>query len=403
MESWPASPAHRQWLAAEADRMVGFSAGSVVPDGFGWLDGNGRVEEDRPRELWITGRMTYVFALAHLWGRPGAGPLVDHGIAALRGPFADPEHGGWFAAVGPVDGTKSGYQHAFVILAAAAATVAGRPGARDLLADALDVVDRRFFSAADGRISDAYDRDWTGEDPYRGANANMHLTEAYLAAADATGDEAYRLRALGIADRLVHGSARAHGWRLPEHYTTGWEPIPDYNRDQPKHPFRPYGVTPGHLLEWSRLLLSLRASLADPPPWLLDDARALFDTAVRDGWDAVRGGFAYTVDHDGTPVVADRLHWVAAEAIGAAATLAAVTGEPAYEQWYRTFWDHAAVRFVDTERGSWLHETAPDGTPTTGTWSGKPDTYHVVQATLVPRLPPTGSVAAALAAGQLRS
>ena len=34
----------------------------------------------------------------------------------------------------------------------------------------------------------------------------------------------------------------------------------DYNRDQPAHPFRPYGVTPGHGLEWSRLTVQARTS-----------------------------------------------------------------------------------------------------------------------------------------------
>jgi mannose/cellobiose epimerase-like protein (N-acyl-D-glucosamine 2-epimerase family) len=229
----------------------------------------------------------------------------------------------------------------------------------------------------------------------------MHLTEAYLAAADATGDERWRLRALGIAERLIHGQARAHGWRLPEHYTPDWQPRPEFNRDRPNDQFRPYGVTPGHLLEWSRLLLSLRASLADPPGWLLEDARALFATGVRDGWDPDTGGFVYTVDAAGRPVVTDRLHWVLAEGIGAAATLLAVTGEAGYERWYRRWWDEAETRFVDRARGSWHHELAPDGTPGTGTWAGKPDSYHVVQATLIPRLPPCGSIAGALAAGRL--
>ena len=36
--------------------------------------------------------------------------------------------------------------------------------------------------------------------------------------------------------------------------------------------FQPYGAT-GHGLEWSRLLLHLEASLADPPDWLLPAAR----------------------------------------------------------------------------------------------------------------------------------
>ena len=49
------------------------------------------------------------------------------------------------------------------------------------------------------------------------------------------------------------------------------------------------------------------------------------DRAVRDGW-AVDGapGFAYTTDWAGAPVVRTRMHWVAAEAIGAAAGSAAL-------------------------------------------------------------------------------
>ena len=56
--------------------------------------------------------------------------------------------------------------------------------------------------------------------PYRGANANMHMVEAYLAAADAGADPVWRQRALRITERIVHRVARGAGWLLPEH-TTG--------------------------------------------------------------------------------------------------------------------------------------------------------------------------------------
>jgi hypothetical protein len=35
-------------------------------------------------------------------------------------------------------------------------------------------------------------------------------------------------------------------------------------------------------------------------------------------------------------------------------------------------------------------------------WEGKPDTYHALQATLIPRLPLAPALASALAAGLLR-
>src|SRR6478609_797991 len=85
------------WVAEETDRLLEFARASVHPDGgFAWLDDEGRPELHRPVELWITCRMTHVFALAHLGGRPYAAELVDHGVAALTGRMRDAEHGGWW-------------------------------------------------------------------------------------------------------------------------------------------------------------------------------------------------------------------------------------------------------------------------------------------------------------------
>ena len=112
-------------------------------------------------------------------------------------------------------------------------------------------------------------------------------------------------------------------------------------------------------------------------------------------------GFVCTVDWSGSPVVRERMHWVAAEATATAAALHAATGEPEYDAWYRTWWQHVADHFRDTEHGSWHHELATDLTPSTVTWAGKPDTYHAFQATLIPRLPLAPTLAAALRDGLL--
>ena len=71
------------------------------------------------------------------------------------------------------------------------------------------------------------------------------------------------------------------------------------------------------------------------PPWataapagLLDTSRLLFDRAVADGWHADGApGFVYTTDWEGRPVVRQRMHWVVAEGIAAAAALHRRTGE----------------------------------------------------------------------------
>jgi mannose/cellobiose epimerase-like protein (N-acyl-D-glucosamine 2-epimerase family) len=341
--------------------------------------------------------MTHVFALSALLGDADAA-LVDHGVDALATSFADPLHGGWFGELRdgtPVSTGKAAYDHAFVLLAASSARMAGRPGARALWDAAAATVAGRFWAEEEGAFAEAFARDWSRPEAYRGANANMHMVEACLAAGDASGDPAWAGRALRTAERIVHREARAHGWRVVEHFDADWRPLPDYNEDAPRDPFRPFGVTPGHGLEWARLLVHLRAALPDPPAWLLEAARGLFARALRDGWEEPPGGIVYTTDLHGAPVVRDRFHWAVAEAVAAAAVLHAATGEEGDATWHRRLLAFAREHLADPERGSWHHELDADLRPAARTWQGKPDVYHVFQALLLDRLPLAPSLAGA--------
>ncbi len=405
--AWAQSPSHRRWLDAEFGRLLDFAAASAHPDGgFAWLDDQGVPDIGGPVQLWITSRMTHVFSLGHLVGRPGAGPMADHGVAALRGRFFDDAYGGWYTAVGTADASaarKGAYEHAFVLLAAASAVAAGRPGSGVLLDQALAVHEDHFWRPSDGLVVDVWDRTFTDLEPYRGVNANMHAVEAYLAAADVGDAPVWRERALRITERVVNVWARDNGWRIPEHFDESWQPRLDYNRDDPAHPFRPYGATIGHGLEWARLCLHLHGALgADAPTWLVPAAQDLFDVAVADGWCADGAdGFVYTADWDGTPVVRSRLHWVVAEAIAAASALRQATGEDRFERRYRQWWDYAATHLLDHAGGSWWHELDTDNQPAATVWDGKPDVYHAAQATLLPRLPLAPTLAAGLSEGRL--
>jgi len=406
----PAEAPSTAWLDAETDRLLdGATAARAEQGGFWWLDADGHPDTSRPRYLWISTRMTHCFSLGALLGRQQDAALVDHGIESLLGVYRDAENGGWFAALDqdnqPVPAPKGAYEHAFVLLAASSAVAAGRPRAAELLGLVTDVMSRRFWDDEAGAMVEEWNADWTVCDPYRGANANMHSLEACLAAADATGDGVWRRRALRIATRLIDAGARAHEWRVPEHFDSGWNLLPEYNADQPNHPFRPYGVTPGHGLEWARLMLHLDAALdaaGEPSPaWLRESAVGLFDRAITDGWDPESGGFAYTTGWDGKPVVSQRFHWVVCEGIATATLLHRITGEQRYADWYADLWRYARATFLDGRPG-WLHEAEIDGRPSTRTWSGRPDVYHAVQVTLVPQLPLAPSFAAALAARPLR-
>ena len=403
------SAADRSILQDQLTSLVAFSRGSRHPQGgFAWLDDDGNPELDRPVELWITCRMTHVFALAQILGDESAAEFVDHGVQALLGRFRDEEYGGWYAAVTtdtdevsqPSDDTKQTYAHAFVILAAASAAAAGHPDAAPLLAEALAVFDRRFWRDHDGMAVDVCERSFVTTDPYRGVNANMHTVEALLAAHDVTGDEVLLQRAVTICGRVVHDFARNNDYRMPEHFDEQWQVQLGFNRDNPADKFRPYGVTIGHLLEWARLALHARTALGDAAPdWLLEDAEALYATAVRDGWEVDGApGFVYTTDFDGTPVVRGRLHWVVAEGLATAWALAEVTGKPSYRQDYDKWLAYARSYLVDEEHGSWRHELDAANRPAATVWEGKPDTYHAYQSMLLPLVPRTTSfVAGALA------
>ena len=378
------------WRAGQQRSLLEFGARSRLDRGFGWLDERGTPLPDKPLQLWINARMTYVFALAELTGDPAdAGAHATHGIEALTSLFADAQHGGWYDALDPAGrAIKTSYGHAFVLLSSATAAAAGISGAAALFERAQHVVLDRFWDESAGRCVEQYRADWAELDSYRGANSNMHECEAFLAAGRVTGDVAWYHRAASIAQAVIDGDAQSLGWRVPEHFDDRWRPLLDYNRDRPADPFRPYGATVGHWFEWARLLITLDRCLPEPPSWLVDDATALFDTAVAVAWpqdDAV--GIAYTIDWSDQVVVDARLHWVMCEAVLAADALHRRTGHERAARLVDVWWSCIERHFVDTQHGSWWHELDAQGQPATTIWTGKPDVYHAYQAVLLPDLP----------------
>ncbi len=408
-------------LDQEFRALVDFAVNSEVPTGFGYMGEDGSVDLDRPVELWITGRMTHVFALATMYGIDGAREHMDHGIKALTQYFYDPVYGGWYSSIDanpatdgnglPVDDRKEAYAQAFVILAAASAVAAGNPDAPKLLERALQEQLEHWYDPKTGMVAESWDRPFLVAEDYRGINANMHTVEASLAAADVLGDTELLERATRVL-KFVYDQAKDRGWRIPEHYDLDWEVLPDYNHDQPAHPFRPYGVTPGHALEWARLMLHARGSRLNAglpvEPWMLEGAQSLAAGAVTDGWDVDGNeGFVYTTDFDGTPVVRQRMHWVLAEAIGVGAVLAkalrAEHEEAAAAKWdqlVESWWEFAEGNLVEAP-GRWTHELDTNNEKASQTWEGKPDVYHAAQTVLLPRLPVAPTFAAALRDGLL--
>ena len=383
---------NREFLKASCEDLLNFGHRFPSPNGGSYyLGDDGTPWKDRNRETWITCRMAHVYSLGLMLGHEGSGELADAALKGLRGELHDEKNGGWYAGVTPegdIVPNKQCYAHAFVILAASSALTAGRSGAEELLDEALAVYDQYFWNEEEGLACDTWNTEFTVLDDYRGLNANMHTVEAFLAAGDVIGDKKYHIRAGRIIDHVI-GWAEDNSWRIPEHFTKEWVADLDCNRDRPDDPFKPYGATPGHGIEWARLITQWAlANCGEEKEELekyLQAAEKLYTTAIKDGWNADGApGIVYTTDWNGKAVVRDRMHWTLAEAINTSAVLYHVTGKGKYAKDYAEFMKYLDEVVMDHENGSWFHQLDETNHLKETVWPGKSDLYHALQSTLIP-------------------
>lgn len=422
---WLESIEHNRWLSRQTQDLLEHGRAAWAPTGYGYFRPDGSLDTKRPIDLAITARMTFAFSLGVMMGIPGSRRYADHGIQCLQTYFRDPEFDGWYSAIEhepTADGqgvpwpdggdTKWQYAQAFLILAAATAANANRPGAYELLKDALDCQLSQWYDEEVGLVADRYTRDWSTCEPYRGMNALMHTVEAYLAAAEVMQDPLWLTRAERMLT-FAYAEASRHNWRVPEHHDEHWKPLLDYNREDPNTPHYPYGFVIGHGMELARLGVQLRGALREAgmsePDILMQGATELFERARVDGWRrGGKPGFVYTVDFEGNPVLTDRLQWVLSEAICATVALrrallddgASVGEVEAYEHSYRSWIDYMHD-YMMVEPGVIARQLDEDSEPMEGTITARPDIYHTIQAFLMGRVPLWPPVGASLSRGLL--
>ncbi|MQQ09636.1 AGE family epimerase/isomerase [Epibacterium sp. SM1979] len=382
------TPDHRRFLISDAHAQFDFFDNSLRPDGgFYVLDATAAPLNSSIQELHTTTRLIHSYALGKLAGRQGCDAMIDHGMAYLMSHHHDRANGGYFWALdqsGAHDGRKLAYGHVFVMLAAASALAVDHPAAAALLDDVDRVLDQHFWEEHHGLFCDEFNADWTPFSVYRGMNANMHATEALLAAFEVTGRTKYLDRATRILDFFTGMIAPAQNWRIPEHYTDNWQIDHGYSGDPM---FRPAGTTPGHSFELARLLLHLNELSPTPDPARVARARSLTYQALADAWDAENSGLFYTLRFDGTPDIRCKYWWPVTEAIGVLAALLKADPRPEDINWYTRIWAYAQKTFIDTTHGGWFPEVDDTGTPLSRQFQGKPDIYHAIQAVLFPMLP----------------
>ena len=379
---------NKEFLKQNAQALLDFGRKFPSPGGGSYyLSDDGTPWKDRPRETWITCRMAHVYSIGSMMGDKESKNLAAQAIKGLLGELKDTKNGGWFAGVTkdnePLE-LKQCYAHAFVILAGTSAYLAGVNGAKELLDEALKVYDKYFWNEEEGLSCDTYNTEFTKLDTYRGINANMHTVEAFLAVADALKDEKYRERAGRIIAHVVTW-AKENSYRIPEHFTEDWKLDLEKNKEKPDDPFKPYGATPGHGIEWARLITQWAESQSRVNKEYIDVACKLYERAILDAWNVDGAkGIVYTTDWNGKPVVHDRMHWTLAEAINTSAVLYKVTGNKRYADDYAMFLEYLDETVLDHSCGSWFHQLDEHNKIKGTVWPGKSDVYHAFQAMLIP-------------------
>ncbi len=399
------TPENKAYLQAMVQELLGFAVRFPSPEGCAYyLKDDGAPWLEKNLDSYENSRMVHSYSMGKLLGFPGSEALVQAGLKGLLGAMRDKVSGGWYNSLNPDHTPLPGklcYAHAFVILAASSAVLAGQEEAKQLLQEAMAFFEEKFWDEAEGMTYDNWNTEFTVLDEYRGINANMHSVEAFLAASDVTGEEIWRNRAGRIIDRVLVW-AEANSWRIPEHYTSDWTPDLECNADKPDDQFKPYGATPGHGLEWARLITQWALSTYPGQPEksgkYVSAAENLFLRAVADGWNADGApGVVYTTDWEGKPIVHDRMQWTLAEAINTAAVLYRVTGKQVYADRYAEFLQYLDEKVHDHENGNWIHQLDQNNCKLETVWPGKPDIYHALQSMLIPYCEPSLSVAVAIA------
>ncbi|ATS20850.1 N-acylglucosamine 2-epimerase [Xanthomonas phaseoli pv. phaseoli] len=367
-----------------ADTMAFYHPRAIDPAGgfFQYFRDDGSIYDAGHRHLVSSTRFVFNYAMAYReFGDAAYLQAVRHGLDYLRNVHRNPQTGGyaWTLRDGVVeDDMNHCYGVAFVLLAYACGLKAGVDEARAWMDETWQLLEKYFWDAQFGLYRDEADAQFNFTS-YRGQNANMHMCEAMIAAYEAGGEQRYLDRALVLAENMTLRQAAKADGLVWEHYDLQWNIDWDYNRDNPKHLFRPWGFQPGHQTEWAKLLMLLDRYA--PADWLLPTAQHLFDVAVERSWDTQRGGLYYGFDPDGNVCDDDKYFWVQAESLAAAALLAQRSGDDRYWQWYDTLWAYSWAHMIDHQYGAWYRILDADNRKYSDEKSpaGKTD-YHTMGA-----------------------
>ena len=349
----------RESLVAHIKSILDFYDPNIVDAAGGFVQNfrdDGTVFDVQDRHLVSSTRMVINYCRAYtLFGEEKYQRRAIHGLEFIARHHWDERRQAYnwtMSGTRPTDQTNHCYGLAFVLLMYSELVKAGIGDNCAAVDETFEILESRFWLNDNDLYADEASPDWSHLSDYRGQNANMHTCEAMLAAYEATANERYLERAYALAHRFTLDLAHKSDDLVWEHFTEDLDVDWDYNREDPKNLYRPWGFQPGHQTEWAKLLLSLYE--IRPEKWMIERATHLFDRALEFAWDETYGGIQYGFNPQGEICDDDKYFWVQAESIAAAARLAVVTGEQRYWDWYEKIWDYADQHMIDKQYGAWF-------------------------------------------------
>ena len=327
---------------------------------------NGDIYDKQTRHLVSSTRFVFNYARAYLtFKKPEYLARVKSGVKFIRDAHFNEQFKsyGWLLKVEDgkietIDDNNHCYGFAFVMLAYSWAIKAGHQEAKQYLDETWETMESVFWDSENELYKDEFDETLCKDSGYRGQNANMHTCEALIAAYHATTEQKDLDRALLIANSIVNKQAALTNGLIWEHFHTNWTVNLEYNKEDPKNLFRPWGFQPGHQTEWAKLLVMLYQVTSED--WLLTRAQELFDQSLSIAWDTKNKGISYGFDLKNQICDGDKYFWVQAESFAAAGYLYAYTQKPEYLSWYNMIWQYSWEHMVDHKYGAWFRVLTND-------------------------------------------
>ncbi|MGB3625162.1 MAG: AGE family epimerase/isomerase [Henriciella sp.] len=308
----------------------------------------GEPDTQANRRLRVQARQIFSFSRAARNGWVDAATarsLVEDGLDYLISKGRHPE-GGWVHHLSPdgqiANDTRDLYDHAFVVLAGAAAWDAFKfTDARSMAFDTLNFLNEQMFDAKNGGWLDALP-----SPDYRRANPHMHLLEASMDLFEATGET----EALAVSNQIVslfeRSLFRPDYDELVEVFDLDWTAHGEPGKAE---------IEPGHHYEWSTLLtLHQRLSGHDTLSW----QRRLIRRADQSGLDAKDALAFNSVSALGGPANTRKRLWPQLEMLRARLLHPGLSANGEAERLF----DNIKRTYIDGwQAGTWLDEIDETG------------------------------------------